>query len=96
MNTLIIVASTAAALLLGACSQSPSEKLADRVENTADARADAMENAADSLDKRADQVRQTGEQRAEGIDAADRDNRISGMTQEERDAIVANEAAAVR
>ncbi len=96
MNKYIILASTATALLIGGCSQTPSDNLADRVENSADVRADAMENQADMLEQRADQVRETGEQRADAIDAADRDNKIANMTQQQRDAIVANEAAAVR
>ncbi len=96
MNKLLIVVSTTAALCIAGCSQSPSEKLADRVENSAEVRADAMENQADMLEERAEQVRETGGQRADAIDAADRDSKIANMTQEQRDAIVANEAAAVR
>lgn len=96
MKKLIRVATTSAALLIGACSQSPSDNLAGRVENAADARADAMENQADVLNERADKAREIGEARADAIDAADRDSRVSNMTQQQRDAIVANEAAAVR
>lgn len=77
-----------------ACSNSPSDNLAARVENAADARADAMENQADDLQERAQQVRKAGEERADAIDAAGRN--VAAMSQEHRDAIVANEAAAVR
>lgn len=82
-------------LVLAGCNQSPAENLADRVENAADMRADAMENQADALDNRAAQVRETGEERADAITAADR-NVAATMTEERRDAVVANEAAAVR
>ncbi|MEP7005522.1 MAG: hypothetical protein ABI810_06040 [Sphingomonas bacterium] len=92
-KTMTLVAALCA-LSLGGCNKSPSDKLADRVENAADARADAMESEAAALDNRADQVRKTGEQRADAIDAADRN--VAAMTQAERDAIVANDAAAVR
>ena len=96
MRNLIIVAPIAAALVLGACNQTPSDRLVDRVEKSSEARAGAMENKADMLERRAEQVRATGEQRANAIDAADRDEKIANITQQQRDAIVANEAAAVR
>lgn len=91
----------ASALSLAACNNSPSDKLAGRVKNAADARADAMENNADALrdqakmlDNRADAVRDTANSRADAIKAADMN--VAGMSQEHRDAIVANQAAAVR
>lgn len=80
--------------VLSACGQSSSDRLADRVENAADARADGLEAQADMLDDRAAQIRRNGEQRADAIEAADRN--VTAMSQAERDAIVANEAAAVR
>lgn len=90
-----------AALALGACNKSPSDKLAGRVEAAADNRADAMEaNAADlrndaaALDSRAERTRDVAESRADAIEAADRN--VAAMSQEKRDAIVANQAAAVR
>lgn len=90
-----------ALLALAGCNKSPSENLAGRVENAADTRADAMENNADALrdqakalDERADVVRDTGDSRSEAIKAADQN--VAGMTQAQRDAIVANQAAAVR
>lgn len=90
-----------AALALTACNKSPSDKLADRVENAADNRADAMEANADTLrnqaamlDNRAEKARDTGESRSDAIQAADMN--VAGMSQEQRDAIVANQAAAVR
>lgn len=86
---------------LAACNNSPSDKLADRVESAADNRADAMEANADALreqaatlDNRADRTRDIGEARSDAIEAADMN--VAGMSQERRDAIVANQAAAVR
>ena len=101
MTKTAYAAAAFAALLLAGCNKSPSDKLADRVENAADARAEALEERADDmeaqaamLDNRAERVRDAGEQRADAIEAADRN--VAAMTQEQRDAIVANEAAAVR
>lgn len=94
MNKAIVFGTALAALGLGGCNKSPSDKLADRVENAADARADTMEAQADMLDNRAAQVRKAGEQRSDAIEAADRN--VAAMSQEQRDAIVANQAAAVR
>lgn len=95
MKTTFIVSAAICALALAGCNQSPAENLADRVENAADARADAMENQAEALQDRAEQVRETGEERADAITAADR-NVAATMTEERRDAVVANEAPAVR
>ena len=101
MKSVITLAALAAILPLAACNKSPSDKLADRVENAAGNRADAMEanadvlrNQAARLDDRADKARDTGESRSDAIEAADMN--VAGMSQERRDAIVANEAAAVR
>jgi|GEM_PF-1253999 len=101
MKAIVTVSILAAMLPLAACNKSPSDKLADRVENAADNRADAMEANADALrnqaamlDNRADKARDTGESRADAIKAADMN--VSAMSQERRDAIVANQAAAVR
>ena len=90
----IVIGTTLASLALGGCNKSPSDKLADRVENAADSRADNLEAQADALDNRAEQVRDTGEERSDAIDAADQN--VQAMSQEQRDAIVANQAAAVR
>lgn len=86
---------------LAGCNQSSSERLGDRVENAADLRADGMEanaaalrNQAEALDDRADRTRDIGDSRADAIRAADRN--VAAMSQEQRDAIVANQAAAVR
>ncbi len=89
-----ILAAAICVLPLAACSKSPSDKLADRVENAADARADSMENQAAMLNNQADQVRENGKQRSDAIDAADRN--VSTMSREHRDAIVAGNAAAVQ
>ena len=101
MKSVMTLVALAAVLPLAACNKSPSDKLADRVENAADNRADAMEanadvlrNQAARLDDRADKARDTGESRSDAIQAADMN--VAGMSQERRDAIVANEAAAVR
>ena len=97
----IAIVLAAAIVTLAGCNNSPSDKLADRVEGAADNRADALENRsdmleaqADALDQRADQVRDTGDSRADAIGAADQN--VAGMSQQRRDAIVANQAAAVR
>lgn len=89
------------ALALSACNKSPSDKLAGRVEAAADSQADAMEanaaalrDQAAALDDRADKTRDVGKSRADAIEAANRN--VAGMSQEQRDAIVANQAAAVR
>ena len=100
MKTIVTLAALTAALALTACSQSPSDKLADRVENAADsadameADADVLRNQAARLDNRAETVRDTGESRSDAIEAADMN--VAAMSQEQRDAIVANQAAAVR
>ena len=101
MKTIVTLALGACTLTLGACNNSPTDKLAGRVENTADVRADSMENNADqlkaeasALDNQADATRDHGKSRADAIKAADMN--VSAMSQEQRDAIVANQAAAVR
>lgn len=90
----VIAALARAAVPLSACSKSSSDQLADRVENAADARADNLEMQADMLENRAAAVREAGEERSDAIEAADRN--VAAMSQAERDAIVANETAAVR
>lgn len=101
METKILASLGLATIALAGCNNSPSDKLADRVENAADARGDAMEQNADMLrnqaarlDDRAEAARDTAESRADAIKAADMN--VANMTQEQRDAIVANQAAAVR
>ncbi len=90
-----------AGLALAGCGNDPADKLADRVEAAADNRADAMESNAEALrdqaemlENRADRTRDVGEARADAIEAADAN--VAAMSQEQRDAIVANKAAAVR
>lgn len=101
MKKIVFIAAVAGLATLTGCNNSPSDKLAGRVENAADSRADAMEQNADvlrnqaaMLDNRADATRDRGESRADAIKAGDMN--VSAMSQEHRDAIVANEAAAVR
>ena len=90
-----------ALLMLAACGGAGDDKLAGRVEDAADNRADALEaqadileNRAEALGQRAERVRDAGERRSDAIDAADLN--AQAMSQERRDAIVANSAAAVR
>ncbi len=79
---------------LAACGGNGDDKLASRVEDAADNRADALEDRANALDERAEQVRDVGEQRSDAIDAANLNTQT--MSNEQKDAIVANQAAAVR
>ena len=101
MKTTIILSLALAAATLAGCNKSPTDKLAGRIENAADKRADVMENNADALrsqaaalDNRADNTRDVAESRADAIKAADMN--VAGMSQAQRDAIVANQAPAVR
>ncbi|WP_267395780.1 MULTISPECIES: hypothetical protein [unclassified Sphingomonas] len=82
------------ALSLGGCAKSGDEKLADRVENHADAQADALKNQAAELNAEAKQVRETGKQRGDAIDAANLNTQA--MTNEQKAAIVNGAAPAVR
>jgi len=94
MKTALIILGVITLVPLAGCNKNGDEKLADRVENAADNRADALDKQAEVLKDRADQVRENGEDRSNAIDAADVNARA--MTQAERDAIVANQAPAVR
>lgn len=94
MKLISVTGAAAFALCLAGCNQSPADKLADRVENAADVRADSMENQADALQERAEQIRETGEERADAISAADRN--VATMSDERTEAIIANQAPAVR
>lgn len=79
---------------LAGCGKSGDEKLADRVENHADAQADALRNQAAALDAEAKQVRENGKQRADAIDAANLNTQA--MSNEQKAAIVNGAAPAVR
>lgn len=79
---------------LAACGGNGDDKLAQRVEDAADNRADQMEAQAQDLENRADRTREIGEQRGDAIDAADLN--AQAMSNAQKDAIVANSAAAVR
>jgi len=94
MRTPMIVLGLLTAVPLEACGGHGDDKLAERVKDAADNRADALENRADMLEQRADQVRKTGEQRSDAIDAADLNT--AAMSNEQKSAIIANQAAAVR
>lgn len=82
------------ALALAGCAKSGDEKLADRVENHADAQANALKNQAAELNAEAKQVRETGKQRGDAIDAADLNTQA--MSNEQKAAIVNGAAPAVR
>jgi hypothetical protein len=94
MNKVIIFTVALCILPLSACSKSPSENLADRVENAADVQADAMENQAEMLKAQAAEVRETGDQRSDAIEAADQN--VAAMPSDQANAIVAGEAPAVK
>ncbi|MDD1449870.1 hypothetical protein NHF48_001225 [Sphingomonas sp. H160509] len=94
MRLPILILSVLAVTPLAACGGNGDDKLAGRVEAAADNRADALENRADVLTDRAEQVRDKGEQRSDAIDAADLN--AAAMSNTQKDAIIANEAAAVR
>lgn len=79
---------------LAACGGNGDDKLAERVKDAADNRADQMEAMADNLEDRADQTREVGEQRADAIDAADVN--AHAMSEGQKAEIIANDAAAVR
>ncbi|MDQ2893759.1 MAG: hypothetical protein M3R64_11825 [Pseudomonadota bacterium] len=79
---------------LAACGGNGDDKLAGRVEDAADNRADQMDAMAANLEDRADRTRKVGEQRADAIDAADLN--AHAMSNEQKAEIIANDAAAVR
>ena len=94
MKKYLVAISLSTLATLSACGGNGDDKLASRVENAADDRADAMEARADALDEQAEQVRETGENRADAIDAADVN--ADAMSDQKKDAIVANQAPAVK
>jgi hypothetical protein len=94
MKNSLTIAAAACLLTLGACSKSPADNLADQVKDAADMQADAMENQADMLKAQASDIRETGKQRADAIDAANQN--LVGVTPEESNAIIAGDAPAVR
>ena len=94
MRMPVLILSVLALVPLAGCGGNGDDKLAGRVEDAADNRADALAERADALDTRAEQVRAKGEQRSDAIDAADLN--AAAMSNAQKDAIVANEAAAVR
>ncbi|KTW01617.1 hypothetical protein NS355_00220 [Sphingomonas yabuuchiae] len=86
---------------LSACNSKGTDKLAENVEKAADNRADSMEDQADALrnqakmlDKRAENTRDYAEDRADAIKAADVN--AAAMSPEQREAVIDNQAAAVR
>lgn len=93
-TTATILIAVTLTLGLSGCGKSGDEKLADRVENHADAQADALQNQAAALQAEAKQVRKTGEQRGDAIDAANLNTQA--MSNEQKAAIVNGAAPAVR
>lgn len=96
-----LIAAVALIGVLSGCGNKSDDRLAERVENAADKRADgpessaaALESEAAALNARAEKVRKTGESRADAIDAADLN--AKAMSSAQKDAIVANESPAVR
>ena len=79
---------------LAACGGNGDDKLAARVEDAADNRADQMDAMAATLENKADRTRAIGEQRADAIDAADLN--AQAMSNQQKAEIIANQAAAVR
>ena len=101
MKKLILLPMAMTALTIAGCHNSPADRLADNVERAADNRADAMQNdaamlrqQADALANQAHQVRDTADSRADAIRAADQNT--AAMSPEQRAAIIANQAPAVR
>jgi hypothetical protein len=100
MNRVFLILAMSA-LPLTACGKTPSEDLADRVENAAEAEAAAIEahaaamaNQAEHLDSQAEQIRETGRQRSDAIEAAGQN--VADMPEAQANAIVAGEQPAVR
>jgi len=94
MNKSLLLVAVLGLTPLAACGGNGDDKLAGRVEDAADNRADALENRADQLDAMAERTRDVGASRADAIDAADLN--AHAMSNEQKDEIVANQAAAVR
>lgn len=93
-TTTVALLAAGLTLALAGCAKSGDEKLADRVENHADAQADALKNQAAELNAEAKQVRATGKQRGDAIDAANLNT--AAMSNEQKAAIVNGAAPAVR
>ncbi|UVO50535.1 hypothetical protein M0208_08390 [Sphingomonas sp. SUN019] len=92
-----IIALSALALLsapLAACGGQGDDKLASRVEESAENRADQMEATADNLEDQAEQVRENGEDRAEAID--DSDVNADALTETQKADVVNNGATVVK
>lgn len=89
-----LVAAAAFALTLTACGGDGDDALAERAEESAENRAEALETMADTstgaeadaLDARADQVEDMGEARAEAIDNSDVD--VDTLTEAQKNAMI--------
>ncbi|RYY05489.1 MAG: hypothetical protein EON55_26420 [Alphaproteobacteria bacterium] len=93
-TTIVTLLAASLALGLTGCAKSGDEKLADRVENHADAQADALKNQAAELNAEAKEVRANGKQRGDAIDAANLNTQA--MSNEQKAAIVNGAAPAVQ
>lgn len=94
MKNTMFVALAALSLPLAACGGNGDGKLAKQVEKAEDNRADSMEAQAENLEQAAKAERETADERADAIRAADVN--AQAMTPEQRGEVIANEAAAVR
>ncbi|MBV1691442.1 hypothetical protein KRR38_28105 [Novosphingobium sp. G106] len=97
----VFIAAVVSVGALSSCEKKSDDRLAERVENAADKRAEVLESSAAALESdaaalnaRADKMRETGESRADAIDAADLN--AKAMSSAQKDAIVANESPAVQ
>lgn len=87
----IILSLLALAALSTACHESPSDKLADQ--NATNARGDVLNAYSNTLDAQAKQEQEADQQRSNALDAAS--GNVAATTRQ-RDAIVANDTAAIR
>lgn len=86
MRKTFIRGAAAGLMMLAGCNTSPREQAAERIEANAEARADNLEDAADSagseagaarLENQADAVRATGENQAKDMRTNDPDTNLS-------------------
>ena len=94
MKKTIAAAIIMSSLALAGCGGKGDDKLANRVEDNAEERADALDQRAEQLEDKADRVEETGENRADAIDAADVN--ADAMTTDKKQAIVDGQAPAVK
>lgn len=94
MRTFLTVVSAASLALLSACGGKGDDKLGERAEEAADAKADSMDAMADNMtgaakenmEDKADAVRQAGDAKEDAID--DADVNADAMTEAQKNAVV--------